>query len=120
MAEEVLHRDSLGTPEEIRPGQLNLMTAGRGISHYEESPHTPARGAALGGLSDGHRQTGPGFEHQASLPVLSGPGFEAAVIMSHWAGWSRPPPRTARWRRPRSRWTAPARRRSIRASSTGC
>src|SRR4029077_15383650 len=33
----VLHRDSLGTAQLIRPGQLNLMTAGRGIAHSEES-----------------------------------------------------------------------------------
>ena len=35
---EVLHRDSLGSVQPIRPGQLNLMTSGRGISHSEESP----------------------------------------------------------------------------------
>ncbi len=39
----VLHRDSLGSEQMIRPGQLNLMTAGRGIAHSEESPveHDP-------------------------------------------------------------------------------
>ncbi|HUB42204.1 MAG TPA: pirin family protein [Streptosporangiaceae bacterium] len=39
----VLHRDSLGTEQLIRPGQLNLMTSGRGIAHAEESPaeHDP-------------------------------------------------------------------------------
>jgi quercetin 2,3-dioxygenase len=39
----VLHRDSLGSEQLIRPGQLNLMTAGRGIAHSEESPveHDP-------------------------------------------------------------------------------
>ena len=35
---EALHRDSLGTERLIRPGQLNLMTAGSGISHSEETP----------------------------------------------------------------------------------
>jgi len=35
---EILHRDSLGSLQMIRPGQLNLMTSGRGISHSEESP----------------------------------------------------------------------------------
>ena len=34
----VLHRDSLGSEQLIRPGQLNLMTSGRGIAHAEESP----------------------------------------------------------------------------------
>src|SRR6266542_4966819 len=35
---EILHRDSLGNLQTIRPGQLNLMTSGRGIAHSEESP----------------------------------------------------------------------------------
>jgi quercetin 2,3-dioxygenase len=38
---EVLHRDSLGTEQLIKPGQLNLMTAGRGVAHAEESPSGP-------------------------------------------------------------------------------
>ncbi|HKN38972.1 MAG TPA: pirin family protein, partial [Acidimicrobiia bacterium] len=35
---EVLHRDSLGSEQLIKPGQLNLMTAGRGVAHAEETP----------------------------------------------------------------------------------
>src|SRR3954471_17161887 len=35
---EILHRDSVGSVQEVRPGELNLMTAGRGISHSEETP----------------------------------------------------------------------------------
>src|SRR5260370_40592199 len=39
------HRDSLGNGREIRPGDVNWMTAGRGIAHSERSPHTaPAAG----------------------------------------------------------------------------
>ena len=40
---EVLHRDSVGSVQLVRPGQLNLMTAGHGISHSEQSPagHSP-------------------------------------------------------------------------------
>jgi quercetin 2,3-dioxygenase len=43
MSGNVRHRDSLGSEQMIRPGQLNLMTAGRGIAHAEESPreHDP-------------------------------------------------------------------------------
>jgi hypothetical protein len=43
IAGNVLHRDSLGSEQMIRPGQLNLMTAGHGIAHSEESPadHDP-------------------------------------------------------------------------------
>ncbi|MEV5890421.1 pirin family protein [Nonomuraea fuscirosea] len=82
VAGEVLHRDSLGTLQEIRPGQLNLMTAGRGISHSEESPETVLHGVQLWvALPDAHRHTGPGFEHHPDLPVLSGPGFAATVVM---------------------------------------
>ena len=40
---EILHRDSLGNVQPIRPGQLNVMTSGRGIAHSERSPavHPP-------------------------------------------------------------------------------
>src|SRR5690625_7943191 len=37
-AGEIEHRDSLGTVQRVRPGELNLMTAGHGISHSEGSP----------------------------------------------------------------------------------
>ena len=47
MLEEILHRDSLGSKQVIRPGQVNLMTAGRGIAHTEESvPNQPDLHAA--------------------------------------------------------------------------
>src|SRR2546423_7870874 len=44
IAGEILHRDSLGSLQSIVPGQLNVMTSGRGIAHSEESPagHPPA------------------------------------------------------------------------------
>lgn len=44
---EALHTDSLGTEQPIRPGQLNLMTAGHGISHAEYAAKPPFRGAQL-------------------------------------------------------------------------
>ncbi|MET7333218.1 pirin family protein [Nonomuraea sp. NPDC005650] len=88
---EVLHRDSLGTLQEIRPGQLNLMTAGRGISHSEESPETVLHGVQLWvALPGEHRHTGPAFEHHPALPVLSGPGFEATVVMGSLGGVASP------------------------------
>ncbi|MFG1968695.1 pirin family protein [Nonomuraea fuscirosea] len=91
VAGEVLHRDSLGTLQEIRPGQLNLMTAGRGISHSEESPETVLHGVQLWvALPDAHRHTGPGFEHHPDLPVLSGPGFAATVVMGSLGGVTSP------------------------------
>ncbi|MEV4897201.1 pirin family protein [Nonomuraea sp. NPDC055795] len=80
---EVLHRDSLGSLRAVRPGQLNLMTAGRGISHSEES----AEGGTLHGvqlwvaLPEEHRGVEPAFEHHAELPVLDGPGYRSRVLM---------------------------------------
>ncbi|MFI6922717.1 pirin family protein [Nonomuraea spiralis] len=91
VAGEVLHRDSLGSLRRVRPGQLNLMTAGRGISHSEESPGTMLHGVQLWvALPDAHRRTAPTFEHHATLPVLTGPGFEATVIMGSLGGVTSP------------------------------
>src|SRR3984957_12339218 len=63
----VLHRDSLGSEQMIQPGQLNLMTAGRGIAHAEESPteHEPwLHGVQLWlALPSAQRQVPPAFEH---------------------------------------------------------
>ncbi|MFI6737506.1 pirin family protein [Nonomuraea sp. NPDC050451] len=88
---EVLHRDSLGSLQEIRPGQLNLMTAGRGISHSEESPESVLHGVQLWvALPGEHRHTGPAFEHHPALPVLTGPGFEAIVVMGSLGGVESP------------------------------
>ncbi|MEY2567352.1 MAG: quercetin 2,3-dioxygenase [Actinomycetota bacterium] len=69
---EVLHRDSLGSEQLIRPGQLNLMTAGRGVAHAEQ---TPARTAGtMHGLQlwvaqpESTRFGDPAFEHHRELP----------------------------------------------------
>jgi len=71
-AGDVLHRDSLGSEQMIRPGQLNLMTAGRGIAHSEESPaeHDPLlHGVQLWvALPERSRFVAPGFEHHGDLP----------------------------------------------------
>jgi quercetin 2,3-dioxygenase len=70
---EVLHRDSLGNHQLIRPGQLNLMTAGRGIAHSEESP--AGRPRTLHGvqlwtaLPLGSAAVEPAFDHLPALPV---------------------------------------------------
>ncbi len=87
LAGEVLHRDSLGSLQRVRPGQLNLMTAGRGISHSEESAETTLHGVQLWvALPEEHRADAPSFEHHAELPVLEGPGFAATVIMGSLGG----------------------------------
>ncbi|MFF1902852.1 pirin family protein [Kitasatospora sp. NPDC058218] len=82
---EVLHRDSLGSLQTVRPYELGLMTSGRAISHSEESPREHARfleGAQLWvALPDAHRHTAPAFEHHADLPVVTAPGLRGTVIL---------------------------------------
>ncbi|UQU68218.1 pirin family protein [Couchioplanes caeruleus] len=91
---EILHRDSLGNRQEIRPGSLNLMTAGRGISHSEETPVT--HGPVLQGvqlwvaLPAADRDVAPSFTHHDDLPVLTGPGLSATVLMGDLAGATSP------------------------------
>jgi quercetin 2,3-dioxygenase len=86
----VLHRDSLGSEQMIRPGQLNLMTAGRGIAHSEESPveHDPLlHGVQLWvALPDAFRHTEPAFAHLPDLPAVGIGGFEATVFVGSLAG----------------------------------
>jgi len=90
----VLHRDSLGSEQMIRPGQLNLMTAGRGIAHSEESPaeHDPQlHGVQLWvALPDAFRHTQPAFAHHADLPAAGVGGFEATVFAGSLAGAQSP------------------------------
>lgn len=90
----VLHRDSLGSEQVIRPGQLNLMTAGRGIAHSEESPddHDPwLHGVQLWlALPDSDRQAAPDFEHHADLPALRFGGLDACVFAGSLAGVTSP------------------------------
>ncbi|MBE7701555.1 pirin family protein [Oerskovia sp. Sa1BUA8] len=83
---EILHRDSVGSLQTVRPGELNLMTAGRGISHSEESPagvrppllHGVQLWVALPGDRLGDE---PFFEHHGDLPVWAGPGGERVQVL---------------------------------------
>ena len=89
---EIEHRDSAGHHATVRPGELNLMTAGHGISHSEVS--TPGTSVLHGAqlwiaLPDGARDTDPGFEHYAPAPVR-GPGWEARVFLGTLLGASSP------------------------------
>ncbi len=90
----VLHRDSLGSEQMIRPGQLNLMTAGHGIAHSEESPgdHDPGlHGVQLWlALPGADRQVAPAFEHHTQLPGLGIGGFEVTVFAGSLAGATSP------------------------------
>ncbi len=89
---EIEHRDSAGHHAFVRPGELNLMTAGRGISHSEYSTPgtTTLHGAQLWlALPDGDRQVEPTFEHFAPEPV-SGAGWEARVFIGSLLGSTSP------------------------------
>ncbi|NDZ78496.1 pirin family protein [Streptomyces sp. SID10853] len=87
---EVLHRDSTGSLQTVRPGELGLMTSGRAISHSEESPAAHARylhGAQLWvALPEAHRTVEPHFQHHADLPTVRAPGFTATVILGELDG----------------------------------
>ncbi|MFF8442326.1 pirin family protein [Streptomyces californicus] len=87
---EVLHRDSLGSLQTVRPRELGLMTSGRAISHSEESPREHARllhGAQLWvALPEAHRNVEPHFQHHADLPVVTAPGLAATVILGELDG----------------------------------
>jgi redox-sensitive bicupin YhaK (pirin superfamily) len=87
---EVLHRDSLGSEQMVRPGQLNLMTAGEGIAHSEQSPdlHPPfLHGVQLWiALPDKYRNMAPAFEHFPILPVIERGGFQVIVMAGELEG----------------------------------
>ena len=89
---EIEHRDSAGHHAFVRPGELNLMTAGRGISHSEYStPRTTVlHGAQLWlALPDAARQVDPDFEHFAPEAV-TGEGWEARVFLGSLLGSASP------------------------------
>ena len=89
---QVNHRDSAGYAATVRPGEVNLMIAGRGISHQEFStPDTRIlHGAQLWyALPDATRNMAPAFEHYAPEAV-SGEGTELRVFLGSLAGSTSP------------------------------
>jgi quercetin 2,3-dioxygenase len=107
----VLHRDSLGSEQLIRPGELNLMTSGRAIAHSEESPApgSPDPGAQSPGarllgsrtgrpaqlhgiqlwiaLPEERRHGDPDFAHHAGLPVFTdADGATVTVVAGEFRG----------------------------------
>lgn len=91
------HRDSLGTFATIRPGQVNLMTAGRGIVHSERGlPAEQHKVKRLYGmqtwlaLPDGHEEIDPAFEAHADLPLVEDGCASARVIMGTLWGKTAP------------------------------
>ena len=95
---EITHRDSLGSEQPIRPGEVNWMTAGRGITHSERFEKLRAQGGPLDGiqawvaLPDGREEMEPGFWHYASeaLPVFDGDGVVGRLIAGRLAGVQSP------------------------------
>jgi redox-sensitive bicupin YhaK (pirin superfamily) len=91
------HRDSLGTCATIRPGQVNLMTAGSGIVHSERTPpEERPRGPSLYGmqtwlaLPDGMEEIAPAFESRTDLPLVEGGAAGARWFMGTLWGAAAP------------------------------
>ena len=96
---EVVHRDSLGTAMPIRPGAVNLMTAGRGIVHSERTgPDLRATDQHLHGLQlwvalpTAHEEGSPGFAHTAAADIqeLSENGMSLRVVVGTMHGLKSP------------------------------
>ena len=86
---EVRHADSLGSDVSIVPGQLNLMSAGRGVAHAEEG--SPAASATHGvqlwiAQPESSRFTEPSFDHHPELPTVGIGGMAATILAGEFAG----------------------------------
>ena len=95
----IRHRDSLGTEMVIEPGDVNLMTAGRGIVHSERTPReTRGRDNAISGLQtwlalpEDREEIAPLFENtpKADLPVIDADGLTGRIIIGGFDGLSSP------------------------------
>ncbi|MCK7551891.1 pirin family protein [Marinobacter goseongensis] len=96
---EILHRDSVGSLQPIRPGDVNLMVSGRGITHSErERPEITATDHRLHGLQlwlalpDAHEETDPGFHHYPGndIPAIEVNGVPVRVMMGSAYGVTSP------------------------------
>jgi redox-sensitive bicupin YhaK (pirin superfamily) len=85
---EVMHRDSVGSQEAIRPGEVNWMTAGRGITHSERFEQARLEGGRIHGIQTWValplelEETDPGFWHHGpeDLPTYEGGGLWARLV----------------------------------------
>jgi redox-sensitive bicupin YhaK (pirin superfamily) len=96
---KIRHRDSLGTEMVIEPGDVNLMTAGRGIVHSERTPEELRRAPmSISGLQtwlalpDGKEEVAPVFENTArgELPVIDAEGVKGRIIIGSLSGLRSP------------------------------
>lgn len=102
----ILHRDSEGNIQEIVPGAMNLMTAGRGIAHSERTPEVPRQtGSSMLGLQSwialpaGKEEIDPSFQHfdAATLPIVEDKGLKARVIAGSAFGAKAPVAMVSDW-----------------------
>ena len=102
----IMHRDSEGNIQEIQPGAMNLMTAGRGIAHSERTPDVQRRdGQMMLGLQSwialpaGSEEIAPSFQHYAaeSLPTVKENGFIARIIAGSSFGVKSPVSMVSPW-----------------------
>ena len=98
-AGEIVHRDSLGNEQVIRPGEVNWMIAGRGIVHSERtSPERRAQGQDMHGLQlwvalpYEHEEDEPEFAHNPAtvLPPIEGHGYRGRVLVGTAFGLTSP------------------------------
>jgi redox-sensitive bicupin YhaK (pirin superfamily) len=92
---EITHRDSLGYHQDIRPGEVNWMTAGSGVTHSERFERARREGAHLEGLQawvalpDGQEEVDPSFEHHAgstALPTWKADGISGRMVAGEALG----------------------------------
>jgi redox-sensitive bicupin YhaK (pirin superfamily) len=102
----IMHRDSEGNVQEIQPGAMNLMTAGRGIAHSERTPDLQrASGQQMLGLQSWialpveSEEIAPSFQHYAAadLPTVTDTGFTARIIAGRAFGASAPVSMVSPW-----------------------
>ena len=90
----ITHRDSLGFTQEIRPGEVNWMISGSGITHSERFDHARIHGARMHGiqawvaLPAEHEETEPSFHHLAGadMPTWDEPGLHGRLIAGEAEG----------------------------------
>jgi redox-sensitive bicupin YhaK (pirin superfamily) len=97
---EITHRDSVGSEQAIRPGEVNWMTAGRGITHSERFERARREGGHMDGLQawvalpEGEEETDPDFVHfdAAALPRFEEAGVRGRLIAGEALGLRAPVP----------------------------